>query len=574
MSTVKAIIMATPPTHTDYTVGFDKLDLAGGLINLVYDDGTFSQVPLDESMGYFVDNSKVGKTSVTVKYQGLETSFAIEIHKPRLVRVSIISPPNKTSYIDGDTIDLAGLRLLGHYDNGVELELHNIPDVPSSKRTAKTGETVIPISIEGVTIPVLIQVTQAKIESLRIRDLPKKKEYISGIDSLDVSGGMLEKQLSNGHIELVPLTEDMVSGFNPQVVGTQTLTAHYAGFNCNFQVEVLPRHCERLELKALPMKRVYTEGTPFELCGVSVVAHGYGTTWDVPTKDLRLETETATLGATDMVLCYDDSQLRIPVTIVAKTLTDMVIKALPTKLTYKEGSEDLDTSGGMLELHYNNGAVDTLPLTEDMTSGFSNLLAGSCHVDVAYGGFFTHFTVTITPKQLVGIYVATPPHKKSYAVGEAFESEGMEIVGLYDNGEAAPIQEYKVSPSGSLNTENKVVVISVGDKTAVTPIVVSAESTNGVSELPIEDTKPEPSPVPEPAPAPKPTHNPLPLRRRAEVHRQEPAPKPTPEMPKSATEQSTKTPKPTLEPASETPKPDIPKAERFYPGTLALRFDE
>ena len=103
---IAAIMMAVRPTKQEYVVGFSSLDLDGGLLNIVYEDSSFDQIPLSDKMEYAVNNSRVGTAVVTVKYCDFTTTFPITIRHPKLERVTIITPPQKTAYLEGEAIDL------------------------------------------------------------------------------------------------------------------------------------------------------------------------------------------------------------------------------------------------------------------------------------------------------------------------------------------------------------------------------------------------------------------------------------------------------------------------------------
>ena len=466
---IAAIMIAAAPAKTEYVVGFDSLNLSGGALNIIYQDGTFEQVPLDDSMSYYVNNGTIGTATVSVKYMGFETAFPITIRKPKPVQISILTPPNKTDYMEGEKIDLTGLRLMAKYDNGAELEL---ADIPPLDHTTKLGEAVVALPVDGLLVPILIHVTQNQAISLSIRNLPKKIVYIEKTECFDPNGGMLEKKLNNGRIELVPLMADMVTGFNNEVVGKQTLTASYGGRSCTFEVEIIPRKCSNLTLKSLPAKRIYTEGTKFELYGAVLTASSGSDSWEVPVKELRLKEEVARLGCLGMVICYQDKEVEIPVTVLEKAIVSISVAAMPKKLGYKESSEVLDLSGGMLELRYDNGTTETVDMSNAEVSGFDNAVVGEQTITVNYRGKTTSFTVDIIPKTLLGICISTQPNKTEYKEGETFDSTGMVVSGLYDTGAMKEIERYQIMPVRPLTRKDTAIVVTYIDKTAVVEIKV------------------------------------------------------------------------------------------------------
>ena len=80
-----------------------------------------------------------------------------------------------------------------------------------------------PVLAEETTIQ-----TQASVISIAMDALPVKTEYQIG-DALDITGGSLSVSYSDGTMQTIELSADMVSGFNSTVACVQTLTVTYDG---------------------------------------------------------------------------------------------------------------------------------------------------------------------------------------------------------------------------------------------------------------------------------------------------------------------------------------------------------
>lgn len=513
---ITAIMMAAVPTKTEYVVGFDGLDLAGGLLNLVYEDGSFEQVPLNADMEYYVENNRVGQATVSVRYAGCQAGFPITIRDPKLSRVTIISPPNKTTYTEGENLDLTGLRLMGHYDDGVEREIR---DLPVLRHKAVLGEAVVPLSIGDLLIPLLIQVHPSRPIKISMYRQPEKTVYLESLEDLDVKGGMVEKQLSNGRIELVPLTPDMVTGFDNAKVGKQSLTVSYGGQTCQYQVEVVARRCERLELRSLPIKRTYIDGERIQLKGIKVLASEKNHVWEVPMADLVAQPAVAQSDRLNISVSYQGLSVEFPILIHSKKLLGISLRTPPATTSYSEQSDGepitIDTQGGQLELRYDNNSTAIIPLSEAELEPLPSDAIGPQRVKVTYQGMTTWLDVQITPKKLLGIYISKMPNKTAYRPGELFDPAGMEVTACYESGQTKLVERY-LCPTRPIVAGETAVAISYIDKTAVVPITV-ADGKPGIA-----------------------------LRPRA------------------ATPVAAAKPVPVV--------PQRPKAERFYPGTLGFRF--
>ena len=76
-----------------------------------------------------------------------------------------------------------------------------------------------------------------EIVSVYISSKPYKTEYQVG-ESLELDGAELALRYGNGNTEYIDITEDMVSGFDNQTLGRQSITVKYQDFIAKFTVEV------------------------------------------------------------------------------------------------------------------------------------------------------------------------------------------------------------------------------------------------------------------------------------------------------------------------------------------------
>lgn len=86
----------------------------------------------------------------------------------------------------------------------------------------------------SITVPAFGAPT---VESISVNSSGHKTEYTVG-DQLDVSKLTIEAVYSDQSRQTVPVTENMVSGFDPGTAGRQTLTIFYEGAQTTYTVEV------------------------------------------------------------------------------------------------------------------------------------------------------------------------------------------------------------------------------------------------------------------------------------------------------------------------------------------------
>ena len=77
------------------------------------------------------------------------------------------------------------------------------------------------------------------VTAISLQSLPAKLDYIIGREVLDVTGGVLCVQLDDGQSVCLPLTEEMVTGFDNTVLGEKLLTVTFGGAQTQFAVVIV-----------------------------------------------------------------------------------------------------------------------------------------------------------------------------------------------------------------------------------------------------------------------------------------------------------------------------------------------
>ena len=107
--------------------------------------------------------------------------------------------------------------------------------------------------------------TTFKIEIIEkeVKDIvltpPTKVKYVEG-QSLDLTGGKVIVSYNDDTSEKIDLTSDMVSGYDKDHLGKQTITVTYQGKTATFEVEVIKKEATKIELVTLPDKVEYIRG--------------------------------------------------------------------------------------------------------------------------------------------------------------------------------------------------------------------------------------------------------------------------------------------------------------------------
>ena len=113
---------------------------------------------------------------------------------------------------------------------------------------------------------------EVAVTGIEIASAPDRTEYDEG-DLLDPAGGKLSVSFSDGAVKEVRMGIDMISGFDRNAAGAQTLTVTYEGFTATFDVEVKGKTMTRIAVTVLPQKTEYVEGEEFDPTGMEVTAY-------------------------------------------------------------------------------------------------------------------------------------------------------------------------------------------------------------------------------------------------------------------------------------------------------------
>ncbi len=155
---VNNIAIASMPEKTSYFVG-ESLITDGLAVKEVYTDGTTKRITSGFTVSPTVLSSE-GKQKITVRYNGMKTTFSVSVSGVAISSVAVKTNPLKLDYVEGDTIDLTGLTLSAVYSNGVSetVSVENVTVSPTVLTTA--GFTPITVNYSGLTAIFYVNVTE------------------------------------------------------------------------------------------------------------------------------------------------------------------------------------------------------------------------------------------------------------------------------------------------------------------------------------------------------------------------------------------------------------------------------
>ena len=504
LSDVVSKITITKPTKTNYNHG-EELDLTGGKIEVTTASGLSKEVPIEGSMitengttvnmspskDDYGENTTVTKIlTITYEEGGKKETASYPIIIVNDVKSITMHQTPKTSYNVNDLLDVTDGEILVTRAVGEpeakEITKDMVTGFDSAKENTKLTLTVSYIE-NGITKTTTYDVSvKDSVESISIKANPDKTEYNYGED-LDLTGATISVVKGSGTIE-IPVTEDMVSGYDKEKLGEQTIKVTYGGEEATFKVTV--KDYVKDIILVNPDKTEYQYGESLDLTGGSVqkvMASGAAVA-AVPLTDDSVTLSTFNpnqSGIQTIKVTYEGKTKTFDVN-VKDTITGIELQGIP-ETKYKYG-EDFKISNLKLNIHKLSGDV-TIPVTQDMIKGYEKNKLGSQVVKIEYEGQ-TITTINVEVIDYVQSVIITPPSKVEYNYGESLNLDGAKITKIMASNPSKPEEIIVTSSMISGYTSTKigkqnVTITYVDDKTYTKDFVVTVKDT--ISEISLND---------------------------------------------------------------------------------------
>ena len=419
---ITSMTLKTTP-KTEYKYG-EPLDISNGVITIVRPSGPEDkQITKEMVTGY--DPTKLGQQELTIKYGGQELKYKVNVKD--YVKGIVLTPPAKTKYEYGESLDLTGGNIQKIMASGTATTPIALTDSQvklSTFNPNKEGAQTINVAYEGFTEKFGV-IVEDNLQSIKIKTEPTKTKYKYG-EALDITGGQISAIKSSGKAENIDITTSMVSGYNPNKLGKQTITITYKGKKAQYNVEV-EDYIKDIKLTN-PNKLIYKVNEKMDLTGgkvTPVMASGIAspaipmTNTDVTITGF----DTTTVGAKIVKVSYKGISKTFGIT-VEDGYSEMKIKTLPTKTEYKYG-ESLDLTGGTIEITKDSGTKETINITKDMISGYNSKKLGAQILTVTYQELTQQFVVKV--EDYISSLKIQKPTKVEYEYGEDIELTGGKV---------------------------------------------------------------------------------------------------------------------------------------------------
>ena len=213
-------------------------------VTLTFDAATASLIyegRLAESITSPYVCDKNGSYSVTVKANGETITEKFVIDKT-ISHISVKPGTYLTEYPLGVQPDYSAWVLLVTYSDGTysELPMDDRDIQITGFNAGAIGDQQLLVKYKDKTTHVNIRVKSKTVLSFSVKSPIMKTEYLIG-DEIDTTGGVLLVVYDDGTSEEVPITKNMLSGYDKSYMGTQTVTVTYAGASQTFNVSYSSR---------------------------------------------------------------------------------------------------------------------------------------------------------------------------------------------------------------------------------------------------------------------------------------------------------------------------------------------
>ena len=274
-----------------------ELNLAGGKFDLTWQDGTTTSVNLTESSVTVTGYSKTNleqqtiTATYTTKYtlsdgteipETITRTFIVEVYNP--LTAIVITPPTKTEYNHGESLDLASGTITVTYANGDTLtpamtmamiteadgSSVNMSPLASEYTDYELSKTLkIQITEDGVTETVNYPITiKNNVTGISMNNLPTDTNYKIGDAAYKLAGGDITVNRAAGDTQTVALTDPEVT-VTPALntltttAGTKTVTVGYEGQTTIFDITV--ENAVSNIVVTAPTKTIYNHGEALDL---------------------------------------------------------------------------------------------------------------------------------------------------------------------------------------------------------------------------------------------------------------------------------------------------------------------
>jgi len=385
------IAVTTLPTKQKYIISKDNLDLSGGELTITNNDGTTTKLKLNDSkvkVSNF-NNTKVGINKLDVYYENLSTTFEVEIISREISSISVATLPTQTQYKQNvENLNLKGGQINLLYNDGSKLLLGmtDLNITASGFDNTKPGKNIITLTYAGKSTTFEIEILPKQLEKIEVSQAPTKNKYIKSQEKLDLSGGKIKLIYSDKSTTTIDMSNAnvKVTGFNNAKLGKNTITLTYSGKSTTFEVEIIDGKTNQIRIDTPPKKTKYIlNQEKLDLTGgkLEVIYNNNKEIIDLTNPEIKVENfNNTSVGKNTLTITYKNLKTTMDIEIISKEIKELQVHSLPGNKGKVSKTADLNLSTGNIKVIYVDGTSDIVNMTDknvDIVSINNNVLGVS-----------------------------------------------------------------------------------------------------------------------------------------------------------------------------------------------------
>ena len=429
-ASIVSISVEDRPNKKEYIQNYEELDLEGAVLNVNYSDGTIISIDIEPDMVSGFDNTTLGTNTITVTYQGFETTFDVEIVEKEIVEIVVLDGYINEYPLNESGFNNSGMMIEVRYNDETTEEVPVTESMLSGFDSSSLGIKTMTVNYDGFTATFEIEIVEPTVTGISVENLPNKTEYLQNYEMLDLEGAKLQVSYNNGTTQIIDVTEDMVTGFDNSVIGTNIITVSYEGFETTFEIEIVEATVIGIEISEDPLKIEYIQNyEELDVEGAKIlVSYNNGTTQTIDvTEDMVTGFDNSEIGTNVITVSYEGFTDTFEVEIVEKEIVKIEVIGSYVR-EYPLNAAEFDNSGMTIEVRYNDESTELVPVLASMLSGFDSSSIGIKTMTVNYYGFETTFEIEIVPEEnkITSLTLVEGPNKTEYIQ----EYETLDLTGI------------------------------------------------------------------------------------------------------------------------------------------------
>ena len=483
------------PQKMQYNEG-SSFDPTGLALSLEYPDGMHRQPDEDEYTIDIPSSLTSDITSAEISCYG-KTAVLNGIDVIKMVSMVIIKQPDKLVYYEGEKFDPSGMMVIATFENSsigrlLEEGDYTISGPVDSLVPDSSDRQMLTLTLSVGSISEKLSLTVYGFESFVITP-PVKSDYYYG-DTFSAEGLAVKAKYVNG--EERDITNDITVTAPEIMTSGSEVRISYLGY----EESIISVHEVRiLHIRNQPKSLIFREGsllTDGDALAEMLITVEYDDGTEVPLHESEYTVSPSgalTLDNTKLIVTYRGLTAHIDITVLpARAVQSIQITKAP-EITQYISNQPVDVTGMEVTVTYEDGTQELIPLDKLQITPApgSAVKVTDTRIKIVYAVseklvYNTYLPIEVSPKKVISLSILTPPTKLEYTEGEKFDTTGMEILAIYNDGTSAQITTYTCSPSEPLtlsanaSEETISITISYVDCTAIQNITVKQREISSI----------------------------------------------------------------------------------------------